>query len=263
MKNSIINRTNKIASQSLAKLGYSVKIRKLNDYRFSGFVDGEFRGFHELCRSYTSIPWEALHINYQAAKWVTGQNIPGDIVECGVFKGGSMLMMAKTVQAAEDKTYRRFWLYDTYEGMSEPSEHDVSLLGATAHDKYRASLREDGTSNWNRADLESVQALFAANAAGLPVVFVKGKVEDTLVDTENIPKAISILRLDTDFYESTKTELEVLYPLLSDSGVLIIDDYYHWHGARQAIDEYFASNGIRPTFVTDPQSGRVVHFKRA
>ena len=70
--------------------------------------------------------------------------------------------------------------------------------------------------------------------------FVKGKVENTLLKEENLPKKISFLRLDTDFYESTKKELEILFPRLEKKGILIVDDYGHWKGSKKAVDEYFA-----------------------
>ena len=72
--------------------------------------------------------------------------------------------------------------------------------------------------------------------------FVKGDIMETLKTTK--PKSIAILRLDTDWYNTTKFELVELYPLLSENGILIIDDYGHWQGARQAVDEYFTENKI-------------------
>ena len=68
---------------------------------------------------------------------------------------------------------------------------------------------------------------------------IKGIVEKTLLEPKNLPEKISILRLDTDFYESTKIELEILYPKLVSGGFLIIDDYGHFKGCRKAVDEYF------------------------
>ncbi len=70
--------------------------------------------------------------------------------------------------------------------------------------------------------------------------YVKGKVEDTLKHT--YPDPLSILRLDTDFYSSTKVLLDVLYPLLVQGGYLIIDDYGVWQGAKKAADEYFGED---------------------
>jgi hypothetical protein len=71
--------------------------------------------------------------------------------------------------------------------------------------------------------------------------FVKGRVEDTI--PAGAPDTISLLRLDTDWYESTRHELTHLFPRLSRGGVVIIDDYGHWRGARRAVDEYFAQHG--------------------
>ncbi|MCE0498127.1 MAG: TylF/MycF family methyltransferase [Methylacidiphilales bacterium] len=262
MKNYIINRLNEVARESFARFGYSIDLRKIKDGKFPIWIEKDFITFLKACRGNTLVPWEALHMNYQAAKWVTRYHIPGDVVECGVFRGGSILMMAKTIQASENTPDRCFWLYDTFEGMSAPDDRDISLLGP-AHDSYKGSLRKDGTSNWCRVDIDAVKALLAEHTVGLKTAFVKGKVEDTLNYADNLPKVISILRLDTDFYESTKKEMEVLYPLLADGGVLIADDYLMWLGSRQAIDEYFSNNNIKPSFFIDPQSGRIMHFKRA
>lgn len=75
------------------------------------------------------------------------------------------------------------------------------------------------------------------------IVFVKGKVEDTLSD--RVPERIALLRLDTDWYESTRCELKHLFPRLVQGGVLVLDDYAWWSGSRKAADEYFRDNGIR------------------
>ena len=86
--------------------------------------------------------------------------------------------------------------------------------------------------------------------------FIKGDVCETLKSPQNIPEKISVLRLDTDWYESTKAELEELYPKLSNGGVLIIDDYGHWQGARKAVDEYFSSQQYKPLFNVIDRTGR-------
>ena len=78
---------------------------------------------------------------------------------------------------------------------------------------------------------------------------IKGPVEDTLNVEENLPKKISVLRLDTDFYESTKKELEILYPRLVKNGILIIDDYGHWQGSRKAVDEYFQNDEVLLNYI--------------
>ena len=168
---------------------------------------------------------------------VVRHRISGDIVECGVWRGGSMMLAALALMARGDSS-RRLWLYDTFEGMSEPGAEDRSASGETAAAQLARTPRGEGV--WCEAGLADVQANLAST--GYPrerVHFVQGKVEATIPAT--LPARIALLRLDTDWYESTRHELEHLYPLLSRHGVLIIDDYGHWQGARQAVDEYFAA----------------------
>ena len=165
--------------------------------------------------------------------------IAGDIVECGVWRGGSMMAVALALAARGD-TSRHLYLYDTYEGMSEPGAADRSHDGQTAAEQLARTARGQGV--WCEAGLDDVQANLGST--GYPraqIHFVQGKVEATIPDTA--PEAIALLRLDTDWYESTRHELQHLYPRLQRHGVLIIDDYGHWQGARQAVDEYFAGHG--------------------
>jgi hypothetical protein len=129
--------------------------------------------------------------------------------------------------------------------MSEPTEHDRALSGESAQAQLGRTSRDHAL--WAVASLEDVQANIAST--GYPrerIHFVRGKVEDTIPGT--ISERIALLRLDTDWYESTRHELTHLYPRLSRNGVLIIDDYGHWQGARQAVDEYFA-HSAEPVFL--------------
>ncbi|MEO8526186.1 MAG: TylF/MycF/NovP-related O-methyltransferase [Caldimonas sp.] len=175
---------------------------------------------------------------------VVRHRIPGDIVECGVWRGGSMMLAALALMARGDTT-RRLWLYDTFEGMSEPGAEDRSTSGETAAAQLARTPRGEGV--WCEAGLADVQANLAST--GYPaerIHFVQGKVEVTIPAT--LPQRIALLRLDTDWYESTRHELQHLYPLLTRHGVLVIDDYGHWQGARQAVDEYFATQA-EPVFL--------------
>jgi hypothetical protein len=170
--------------------------------------------------------------------------IPGDIVECGVWRGGSMMAVALALMARGD-TSRHLYLYDTFEGMSEPTAADRSHSGESAQAQLDRTARGQGV--WCEAGLEDVQA--NVESTGYPrekIHFVVGRVEDTLPATA--PAEIALLRLDTDWYESTLHELLHLYPRLQRQGVLIVDDYGHWQGARQAVDEYF-KDAEQPLFL--------------
>ena len=169
----------------------------------------------------------------RAIEYLVHHRIPGDVVECGVWKGGSMMAAARALLRLHET--RQLWLFDTFQGMSEPTAEDVSVCNISAEEDYKG--------NYLRISLDQVRS--AVLSTGYPqeqVHFVEGKVEDTI--PAHIPEQIALLRLDTDWYESTRHELVHLFPRLVRGGVLIIDDYGHWQGARKASDEYFAANNI-------------------
>lgn len=172
-----------------------------------------------------------------SVKYINRGKLDGAIVECGVWRGGNMLIAKDLCRSAGAQ--RDIYLFDTFTGMSEPTAKDVSLSNNAAVNEYDGRKR-DGYVDWDYASLADVQNSFRqAGLADGRVHFIQGKVEETLTAASNLPEKIALLRLDTDWYESTKIELEILYPRLVRGGVLIIDDYGHWQGARKAVDEYF------------------------
>jgi hypothetical protein len=182
---------------------------------------------------YSMCPQARLLSLLRAIEYVDANGIPGDIVECGVWRGGNMMLAAAV-------TDRKIWLYDTFAGMTRPTEHDISSDGRSARAIQAAHQRKDHNA-WAYASIDEVKANFRRE--GLlsdRLVFRKGMVEETLA-ADPRPEQISILRLDTDWYESTLVELQTLYPRLSGGGVLIIDDYGTWLGAKRAFDEYFGA----------------------
>jgi len=167
-----------------------------------------------------------------AVRYVEANAIPGGFVECGVWKGGSSMAAALTF-----KTPRPLLLFDTFEGMTDPTADDRH---AASGQLAAAMLRnaDSGATMRCYSPLEEVKRNMATT--GYPaseISYIKGKVEDTVPAAA--PAQIAVLRLDTDWYESTRHELEHLYPRLSPGGVLIIDDYGYWTGAKKAVDEYF------------------------
>ncbi len=189
----------------------------------------------------------------EAVRYVSRLAIAGDIVECGVWRGGSMLAVARTLLELGER--RRLHLFDTFDGMPPPGAEDLDLTGAHAADLMAAEDRETG-SVWARSPLEEVRRnVLASGYPEADLHFVRGRVEETLPD--QAPDRIAILRLDTDWYESTRHELVHLYPRLAIGGVLIIDDYGHWQGARRAVDEYFAGHGGRMLLNRIDTTGRI------
>lgn len=178
-----------------------------------------------------------------AVRYVVQNQIPGDIVECGVWRGGSMMSVAHTLLALGD-TNRHLYLFDTFAGMTAPTDKDRSQYGeGDPQTHYAKSLSADGVSNWSYASLEEVKRnLLSTGYPADKLHFIKGPVENTL--PEHAPGGISLLRLDTDFYASTKHELTHLFPRLARTGVLILDDYGHWEGQKTAVDEYLKEHRI-------------------
>jgi hypothetical protein len=198
---------------------------------------------------------ERLFATLLACRHVAMAGIGGDFVECGVWRGGNSLIAAD-VFARLAKT-AKVHLFDTFAGMTEPTEHDYTNAdGASARGRYEKDSR--GTHNeWCYASLEDVQNNFReAGLLGDAVRFVKGDVLKTLAEESNLPARISVLRLDTDWYESTRMELEILWPLLEPGGILMVDDYGHWGGAKKAVDEFFACRA-KPFFQYIDYTGRL------
>ena len=228
-----------LVRKSLARLGWELVPIAARDAAQVADLSEADRAIVERVSPYTLTGLERRATLLQAVDHVVRHGIEGDIVECGVWRGGSMMAVALAL-LARGQSHRHLYLYDTFEGMSAPTEADRSHTGESAQAQLARTARGEGV--WCEAGLEDVQANLAAT--GYPaerVHFVRGKVEDTIPGT--VPEKIALLRLDTDWYESTRHELAHLYPRLSRFGPLIIDDYGHWQGARRAVDEYFAGRG--------------------
>lgn len=199
------------------------------------------RGIIERVSPFTMTSQERLASLCQAIAYLVKNDIRGDIVECGVWKGGSMMAAALALMHLGD-TNRSLFLFDTFAGMSEPTEADVH---ASTKEKAEKLLRgsEKDAPVWAFSPFDEVRKNM--KTVGYPdnrIFLVKGKVEDTI--PYDFPGPISLLRLDTDWYESTRHELLHLYPLLVQRGVLIIDDYGHWEGARRAVDEFIEASRL-------------------
>lgn len=195
-----------------------------------------------------------------AVRYSVARGIPGAFAECGVWRGGSVLAMILALQEL-DVADRDIYLYDTFEGMTEPTALDTSDVSRPALDSWNEARRE-GRRPWDYVfgaevfDEDAVRALLLDT--GYPAQrlrFVRGPVEATIPAV--VPDTLALLRLDTDWYESTRHELAHLFPRLNAGGVLIVDDYGHWHGARRAVDEYFATEHAPLLLSRTDYAGRI------
>jgi hypothetical protein len=242
---------------ALARLHYRLEPEPSPERAAASHPDISDQAFYDLCRRcgpFTMTTIERMYALYQAVRHVTRAAIEGDVVECGVWRGGSSMLAALTLLESGDRA-RLIWLYDTFEGMPDPGEWDRDPRGAKMTDEWERHRHKTDDAVFAYASIADVRDNM--DTTGFPrerTRLVKGKVEDTIPGTT--PERIALLRLDTDWYESTRHELEHLYPLLAPGGVLIIDDYGYWQGARKAVDEWLAAQERPPLLVRVDDTGR-------
>jgi len=175
----------------------------------------------------------------QSIRYISEKKIKGDFVECGVFKGGSLGLMA--LYAEKYQINCKILGYDTFEDgflKSTLNSKDISI-------KNKKIEFETKINNFypTKHEVEQILKNFFTKEAYSPTL-IKGDILKTLKEEKNIPSNISLLRMDTDLYSTTKLQLETLYPKLEKGGVLHIDDYGMCPGVQAAVDEYFINQKI-------------------
>jgi len=191
-----------------------------------------------------------------AIKYIIENNIEGAIIECGVASGDFEVAWINELKKLGHT--RDIYMFDTFAGLTEPSQFDYTCENAKiykmsseqVHNEWSSKKVNDKLNNWCYTPLDQVQSRL--NALGYPsenLHYIVGDVMETLKDRKNIPEKIAILRLDTDWYESSKVELEEMYDNVVKGGVIIFDDYYHWDGQRRATDDFFKMRGEEYEFV--------------
>jgi O-methyltransferase len=243
--------------QLARRLYGTARMRALERIRRLGFerithsdLEPEFLALHSRCAEYTGTSILRMNALYEAMRYVLETEIPGDYVECGAWRGGSSMLASLCAQRA-GATQLRFWLYDTFMGMTQPTPED----GDVAWQQWKTLERVDHN-DWCYAPLEEVRRnMLSTGLAPGCLELVEGRVEETI--PAQAPSKISLLRLDTDWYSSTKHELIHLFPRLQPGGVLIVDDFGFWQGARLAVQEYFRETGIRLLLVRIDETGRL------
>ena len=238
-------------------LGYKVIRHDKND-NLPKDMDEDFRDVYKKCKPYTMTSIEGMYSLYKAVKYVVNSKIPGDFVECGVWRGGSAMIIARTLIKMKD-TNRKIYLYDTFEGMPKPAKEDKSISENKPAIKIWEKNKGKNFNKWCLATIGEVKEnMFSTKYPKGNLVFLKGKVENTIPNTT--PSKIALLRLDTDWHASTYHELIHLFPLLSNKGVLIIDDYGSWAGSKKAVDRYTKENKI-PILLNRINSGNRLGIK--
>lgn len=201
-------------------------------------TDKEIIKFINISSKFSMTGHQRMHLLSQSILNTKNNKLEGDFVECGVWRGGNIILYKLLNDFyGLDKI---IFAYDTFEGMTAPEDIDMDSDGNSAYKLLNESIKSEYLKNIHCvAKINSVKRNILKYSNLENINFIIGPVEKTLLLEKNLPKKISVLRLDTDWYSSTKIELEILYPRLVHGGVLIIDDYGHFKGARKATDEFF------------------------
>ena len=235
-----MNKYSEIIKKIINKFNFKIEHKnswyKRNEHLIAEIDEDELKIIKKISDFSMSTPanhWAII----QSIKHIDKNKIEGDFVESGVWKGGNLILFKFFLNKLN--LNKKIFAYDTFKGMPMPGDKDYDLKNIDAkeiYDKYN-----NKNIKWCYSTLEEVKSNIESFDKNYlkSFNFIKGKVEETLRVSNNLPNKISLLRLDTDFYSSTKAELEVLYPRLVSGGVLIVDDYGHWKGSKKAVDEYF------------------------
>ena len=186
-------------------------------------------------RPFTLLSYPRLAAIHELAEGLERDGIRGAFAELGVCNGGSAAVMA---HAARRNASRHVWLFDSWEGLPEPEDVDVSVTG---------HRRPKG---WDLGSEDRVREVVFRRLRLDParIHLVKGWFEETVPRVREDVGPLALMHLDGDWYASIRFCLEQLYDRVVPGGVVVIDDYGHWLGCRKAVDEFFAGRGETPRF---------------
>ena len=197
--------------------------RKIKDNRENDFLENIYKDYKE----FTMIPKQGYISNLKIVKDLV-KPISGDIIECGVWRGGMSAGIAKILGAN-----RTYYLFDSFEGLPDAKEID----GANAIDWQK---NVNSLEYYENCKAEITYAKSIMEKTGCRFDLIKGWFSETLPGF--FPnKPIALLRLDADWYDSTMECLNYLYPKVLENGIIIIDDYYSWDGCSKAVHDYLSS----------------------
>jgi hypothetical protein len=204
-------------------------------------------------RPYTMVGRTGLSATYDIASEIEKSNIGGCFVECGVARGGCSALMA--IVANENRSGRKVWLFDSFEGLPEPTNEDKHTEPLIYKPKDKsASFVSSGYCLGTYDEVEKL--LFSKLGLSKNNVFmIKGWFQDTLPKYKDKIGAISVLRIDADWYEPTKCCLENLYNNVITGGYVILDDYGSVIGCKKATDEFLKDRKLNVKLSFDKRGG--------
>jgi hypothetical protein len=201
--------------------------------------ESEIKDAVRRVRDHTMVSFERLATLWQQVRYLDRYEVPGALVECGTWRGGAVGMMALAHVRSSREPIRPLHLFDSFEGLPEPTAADGPMASRYSRGRTSGALDTIGACE---APLEDNRALLE-DRIGYPadlLAYHVGWFQDTVAASAAGIGPIALLRLDGDWYESTRVCLTHLYPLVAAGGVVVVDDYGHWEGCRKAVDEFLA-----------------------
>ena len=213
-------------------INYQTKQQESHVKLFHKVTPTEFKDCLNKVKHRTMLSAEVLYDLWNTIKFITAENLKGDVLEFGVWKGGALELACHALN--HFKGNNKVWGFDTFEGHPEPSLSEPDVWGNNMNARYHKEVDENGS--WVKSHYDTVvENLLQIRP---DVTLRKGEVSSQTNEPEI--ERISILRLDMDWYEPTLAALENFYDRIETGGSIIIDDYGHHSGARKATDEFFA-----------------------
>jgi len=213
----------------------------VENYTRAGFGydnEAEIKKSIPLVRHHTMTSFERLATLWLQTRYLDNQKVSGALVECGVWRGGAAAIMALAHLHGSSSPWRQLHLFDSWQGLPEPNGNmDGDSAVGYSDGRSSGALQPVGQCV---ASLEETRELLETEI-GYPAALLHyhvGWFQQTLPQTE--VGEIGLLRLDGDWYESTRVCLEYLYSNVVQGGVVVLDDYGHWSGCRTATDEFLA-----------------------
>ncbi len=220
----------------------------LSNVKWGYDEEDEIKDATRVVRDYTMVSLPRLASLWLQVRYVDKHRIPGALVECGVWRGGAIAMMALAHMRSHEVPWRSLHLFDSFEGLPEPRA-DVDGIGAIQFARGRADGKLVPVGQCVSSADDSRDLLLATLKYPVELVhYHNGWFQVTIERDGPEVGPIAVLRLDGDWYESTKVCLEHLYPHVARHGVVVIDDYAFYEGCRRAVDE-FLSNQVEPVML--------------
>lgn len=209
----------------------------------------------KMVKPYTMVSYPRLSRLFDLALNLNNKNNSGDFVECGVCNGGSAGVISFLAQSQK----RNVWLFDSFEGLPEPTTEDGELAASYVNHKPEGRLIPVG--QCVGSELKVKELLFEKLKLDPGRInIVRGWFQNTIPQFKNKIGSIALLHLDGDWYESTKVCLENLYPKVVGGGYIVLDDYGCWEGCKKAADEYMKKNNIKSELIRIDATG--FYFKK-